>query len=511
MTSTKSVPAYTRFHWAKSQPRDGYPKRIHLLEHHLADVGACFEALVAQPTIRARLAAAGGLKALDESTAARLALFAALHDIGKVNLGFQTQIWDTKDFRGGTRICPAGHTLDLTPVLSGEDYATSSWFFDALGWWDEAMSWDDRDGETACALLVATLSHHGLPLRLEGLRAPNPRIWRRHYGLDPERCVRLVGRLVRRWFEAAWKLDAPPLPSEPAFQHMFLGLCTLADWIGSNEEWFPFCAYRDGNYISTARKRARAAVSRIGLDVSLQRDSMRSRRPKFTRLFKFEPNSVQQRAAMDMSPDERLVIMESETGSGKTEAALWRFANMYNERLVDGLYFALPTRAAASQLHCRVAQFADRMFPEEHRPEVVLAVPGYLKAGAIAGHHLPKYEVQWERPSGRRHAGTALGGRYRQALSRCANRRGHGGPGHVGSAQGQARSHASSLPGSQPAGSGRGSRLGRVHASRTQVSARSSSRVRRLCDVDVGHAGLRRANGVVVGRTLVPQGQHAAG
>ncbi len=396
ITTADSSPAYTRFHWAKSQPRDGYPKRIHLLEHHLADVGACFEALVAQPTIRDRLATAGGLKVIDESTAARLALFAALHDIGKVNMGFQTQIWESRYLQEGPRIRPAGHTLDLTPVLSGQDGATASWFFDSLGWWDEAMSWDDQGGETVCALLVATLSHHGLPLQLEGQREPNPAIWRRQFGLEPAECVRHVGRQVGRWFEAARKPDAPPLPSSPAFQHMFLGLCTLADWIGSNEDWFPFSAERDEKYIDKARKRARDAVSKIGLDISCQRDAMRGGLPGFTRLFGFDPNSIQRRAAKDISPDDRLVIIESETGSGKTEAALWRFANMYHQRLVDGLYFALPTRAAATQLHGRVTRFAERMFPEEHRPEVVLAVPGYLKAGEITGRHLPDYEVRWD-------------------------------------------------------------------------------------------------------------------
>ncbi len=54
-------PVYTSQFWAKSEPRRGYPKRIHLLEHHLADVGACFEALLAQPTIRQRLSGSGGL------------------------------------------------------------------------------------------------------------------------------------------------------------------------------------------------------------------------------------------------------------------------------------------------------------------------------------------------------------------------------------------------------------------------------------------------------------------
>ena len=37
-------PTYTRYHWAKSDRK--WPQRIHLLEHHLADVGACFNALL---------------------------------------------------------------------------------------------------------------------------------------------------------------------------------------------------------------------------------------------------------------------------------------------------------------------------------------------------------------------------------------------------------------------------------------------------------------------------------
>ena len=95
MTHTDRAPAYISRHWAKSDRQDR--RRIHLLEHHLADVGACFEALLSQPTIRKRLARTAGLDDLDRVTVARLAVFAALHDIGKVNVGFQAQIWDDED------------------------------------------------------------------------------------------------------------------------------------------------------------------------------------------------------------------------------------------------------------------------------------------------------------------------------------------------------------------------------------------------------------------------------
>ena len=403
MTDTERAPDYTRRFWAKAYPyRQLGPERIHLLEHHLADVGACFEALLAQPTIRDRLARSGGLDTLDDTTAARLALLAAMHDIGKVNVGFQAQIWKPEDSPPDQRKPHwAGHTLDLAPVLSGEDDETARWFFDALGWWNDAISWDDCGGETLCGLLIAALSHHGLPLPREGKRQPNPRVWRSFGELRPRQCVERIGRLVRQWFPAAFANGERPLPQAPAFQHMFLGLCTLADWIGSDEAWFEYRGEPDDTYFNHAHEQAQLAVKEIGLDIARQRVSFESAPPRtgFTDLFDVpgaQPNAIQQAAARDMSPEERLVIIESETGSGKTEAALWRFARMYQENLVDGIYFALPTRAAASQIYERVQRFVGRLFPEEHRPPVVLAVPGYLRDGDATGRLLQNYEVWWD-------------------------------------------------------------------------------------------------------------------
>jgi len=57
-----------------------------------------------------------------------------------------------------------------------------------------------------------------------------------------------------------------------------------------------------------------------------------------------------------------LVILEAETGSGKTEAALWHFARLFEAGRINSLYFALPTRAAAKQIHGRVHQAMRRLF-----------------------------------------------------------------------------------------------------------------------------------------------------
>ena len=390
---TETVPVYTHRHWAKSDRAD--PERIHLLEHHFADVGACFEALLELPTILSRLTATTELESLHDATMARLCVLAALHDIGKVNVGFQTQIWRNNHLNGKRRPIRAGHTSDVVPVLGDSDSETADWFFDALGW-DEMVAWDDANGLTASGLLVATLSHHGEPLNIHDYRSANPAVWRSFGELDPIACVRRIGKLVRNWFPAAFDSGGPPLPSRPQFQHLFLGLCTLADWIGSDEKHFPYEDEPDDAYMRKARHRARAAVYEIGLNISAQRQVF-VEVPDFSTLFDIPhaANAIQRAAAWDVPLDETVVIVESETGSGKTEAALWRFARMYDAGLVDGMYFALPTRAAASQIHNRVNRFVSNLFPS-HKQEPVLAVPGYIQAGDFSGQHLQGYEVWWD-------------------------------------------------------------------------------------------------------------------
>lgn len=402
MTSTNpNPPPYTYRHWAKAD-RDN-PARIHLLEHHLADVGACFEQLLRQPTIRQRLACSGGWDTLDETTAARLTVFAALHDIGKVNAGFQTQIWRPEDWIGG-RLPPSfrhvGHIQDLTPVLNQED---ADWFFPALGF-AEMCQWDDQDGLIVCNLFIAALSHHGRPLNLSDARSKNPPAWQPYGALNPRECTERIGQLARQWFPAAFAADAPPLPASPAFQRHFLGLCILADWIGSNELFFPFADSPDSNYIAWAREQAQTAIAAIGLDIAQQRAAFAGV-PDFAALFKLDgappPNAIQRQAALATPLDCPLVIIESETGSGKTEAALWRFARMYQQGLVDGLYFALPTRAAAGQIYGRVQRLVKNLFSAAHCPEVVPALPGYIDRASPPGG-LQDYPVWWENQHGER-------------------------------------------------------------------------------------------------------------
>jgi CRISPR-associated endonuclease/helicase Cas3 len=78
--------------WSKLR-RDGPACRElewHSLADHCADVAAVVEALLALPLWRERLTRLAG-RPLTDICVARLCVLAALHDIGKLNIGFQAK------------------------------------------------------------------------------------------------------------------------------------------------------------------------------------------------------------------------------------------------------------------------------------------------------------------------------------------------------------------------------------------------------------------------------------
>ena len=74
--------------------------RFHRLEHHCADVAACFEAILEDPVSRRRFAVAAGQEPLHPTTLARLTVLAFLHDFAKINSGFQFKVRNPNDYPG---------------------------------------------------------------------------------------------------------------------------------------------------------------------------------------------------------------------------------------------------------------------------------------------------------------------------------------------------------------------------------------------------------------------------
>ena len=246
---------------------------------------------------------------------------------------------------------------------------------------------EDASGE----LWDTLFAHHGWPWSADP--APAEAYWRRDAaGNDPIADLAPMRVALDCWFTPAFSAG-PPLPATPAFHHAFAGLLMLADWLGSDTRFFPFANGAAADRMADARTWAPAALRAVGLAVEDGRANVRRQEPDFADLFAGQlPRPIQR----DVSrPGANCVVLEAETGSGKTEAALWRFRHLFEAGAVDGLYFALPTRVAATQMFARVKRFRDALFPGDDRPAVVLAVPGQVGADDARGHMLPDFGFEW--------------------------------------------------------------------------------------------------------------------
>ncbi|MDH5493888.1 MAG: CRISPR-associated endonuclease Cas3'', partial [Myxococcales bacterium] len=365
--------------WGKLERDGDLPVRWHSLEDHLADVSACFEALLERTILGPRLARLLGQERLSDSLVARLCVFAALHDIGKLNHGFQRRS-DPEARR------VAGHVS--TALIALGSYAPLAAEIAGAGLlaWGEPPAWE--------GLLRATICHHGYPV-IEANEPFDRSLWEDSELRSPLAGLRSILGRVREWYPLAFA-EGPPLPREPEFHHAFSGLVTLADWLGSDQRLFPFSA-EPGDRIAFARERAQRALGAMGLLPAGARASLGALPIGFERISAWAPRPMQRCIAeLPLHPAGSLTILESDTGSGKTEAALAHYLRLFQDHLVDGLYFALPTRTAATQIFRRTHESVMRAFPDpEQRPPVVLAVPGYLRFDEVQGKLLAPFEVLW--------------------------------------------------------------------------------------------------------------------
>lgn len=364
--------------WGKHDP-NAMPA-FHPLTDHCLDVAVAFRHIVSVGRIHSALQACTP-SPIGESHLDRLAVMAYLHDVGKCNRGFQA-----KSEPGAS--ATAGHVIEGAALLyPGELIGRwpDEWrtlLQDMVGWFEE--------GETSlCAMLLAAISHHGRPVSDNDVSVAGAdriiRWWRPHQGRNPMAALGDLAVGVRAAFPAAFVGYGMPMAATPELQQRFAGLVMLADWIGSDTQFFPYRRSATEDRRALAEGAARRALSAIGLEPPTNRPKL-----EFAATFEFVPNALQELLAdgQPLNPSVHLMLAESDTGSGKTEAALAWFIRLYAEGRVDGLYFALPTRVAARELYGRVCRAVERAFPDpEVRPgPVLLAVPGYVRVdGAEPG------------------------------------------------------------------------------------------------------------------------------
>lgn len=366
----------------------------HSLLDHMTDVAACFSVLVECAAIR-RSFEWTAQRDLDDADLQRLAVLVFLHDVGKANAGFQSRRWQLPERPPGNwPTTPFGHGPEGWELISGrvpnaEHYAVGLPIAEIVTWGEAAVS----------ELLQASISHHGRPLG-ETPEKQTDSVWKPVLDktgavlYDPAATMANMGERLKQSYPLAFAECRRPLPDQPAFVHLFAGLVQLADWLGSDtrQGFFPYSILGEDR-TQTAAARATYAVQNIGLDVNTWREELKRQSPIFSTAFGVTEARPMQLATADLSLG-NIVVLEAETGSGKTEAALWRFVQLFAAGQVDSLYFALPTRVAASQLYQRVLAMVTRLWPT-NAPVVVRALPGYEAADDQEKISLPDFKVQW--------------------------------------------------------------------------------------------------------------------
>lgn len=262
------------------------------------------------------------------------ALIIALHDIGKFTPSFQYKRkdlirFDITYFKRGD--CQKHHG-ELGYLILYEK------LIDELG----------LKKPVARSLATSVASHHG---KLEWADPD------RHHFKSWRDVQATAFEWLLNYFDVGWhdiNIDSSAVDSQWLMQ--MSGLCSVADWLGSQEEYF---SYDVSDYLSIALEREQIANNLLDrLKIKAQSLDV-SKEYSFDLLFGFKKNQAQSRILeiFERFKNPGLVIIELPMGWGKTELALelYRlYAKNYDNK---GLYFALPTQNTGNQMFKRVGNF----------------------------------------------------------------------------------------------------------------------------------------------------------
>lgn len=357
--------------WAKSGEDQGHPLLVHML-----DVAAVAEAILElEPvTTHQHLAAQFGLAA--ETAPRWLATLAGLHDVGKAIPGFQAK-WE----QGQALAKAQGLTFVSTSLRSDRhDWASTA----ILKKWLPAHTGADVIWCTQVAEAVG--AHHGYPLTTkevgDGLPLREDKVWQ---------------QARQALLDAYWKVLTPSgviTADELALPaiNWLAGLTSIADWIGSNLEWFSLGIRHDDlrqHYIH-AKALAHQALATIGwrsfapmlsepVPLDRQLGQMLASDQPVT------PRALQQQgvALLQQSQGPALLLVEAPMGEGKTELAFMAHLHLQRTNGHRGFYLALPTQATGNALFARARQFMDA-FAHGPAPDLQLIHGGAARQEMMA-------------------------------------------------------------------------------------------------------------------------------
>ncbi|MGO9020539.1 MAG: CRISPR-associated helicase Cas3' [Syntrophobacteraceae bacterium] len=298
---------------------------------------------------------------------------AALHDLGKISPGFQRKCEGWLRENGLLKIALNG-CWD-TAMESDHCAVSHSAIQDFLI--QEGMS-----RNSAQYLSTVLGAHHGR-MRFSpaprGIRPPLiKQITENDSGIEWTNRRQENAQAVWRYFGAECSLAA--ITDESPALWWLAGLTSVADWIGSDERFFPPERCTDCEDPSILARKALDAIGfrrgQLVPDLSFHDLFHDVEKPEI----KWVPNEVQEKTVATVTGP-GVYVIEAPMGMGKTEAALWAAYQLLLSRKATGIYFALPTQMTSNRIHLRMNDFLRRICTESSTSRLIHSNSWLLQAG----------------------------------------------------------------------------------------------------------------------------------
>ncbi len=361
-------------YWGKARPPVASAAAYHLLPYHCLDVAAVGRVFLQRsPGLWRWLSL--GIGTNEETMLGWIGFWLALHDLGKFSEAFQGQCADVVTALRGASPHPA-RPYSVRHDTLGMVFWSQALFDRVIDeQWFGPNTDDYQDG--LHAWMRAVTGHHGQPPLGNGGIA-----WTHHFDKAVDApAIHEFCQAARALFltPAVAQLPMAMAPAEfernsKALSWWVAGLAVLADWIGSNTDFFEYRADPDQptplqEYWHEALAKAEKALEQVGVLPIGKRSAL-----GFGDLFPGidAPSPLQSWAAtVVVSEQPQIHLLDDVTGAGKTEAAVMLAHRLISSGHVDGFYIALPTMATANAMYGRIAKVYAMLF--EGAPSLVLA------------------------------------------------------------------------------------------------------------------------------------------
>ncbi|MEO1711497.1 MAG: CRISPR-associated endonuclease Cas3'', partial [Pseudomonadota bacterium] len=361
--TTDKLPLHVCNFWGKALGSRLAEPTWHPLAYHSLDVAAVADQLLQRD--RNRLARIAECLGTEPDNARRfLIALIAMHDVGKFSPWFQAkseEAWvETLGRLVLSYACPPASRHDADGFALCDELALKDLTDPAT------TGWSNNDFS---AVWAAIAGHHGKPV------SENDALLDAFE--DEPICLdaaRAFWTDVRALFDPLAPMARPSLDARSVLSWHVASVTVVADWIGSNREWFPYCEPRltIAEYWQAIQPTAHEAVAKA--NVLLAAPHAVSTPARLLPEIADRLSPLQQHVAeMDLPDGRSLTLIEDVTGAGKTEAAVLLAARLMAQGHADGLYFALPTMATANAMYDRLHTIYQRLFADGERPSLVLA------------------------------------------------------------------------------------------------------------------------------------------